>query len=297
MRGLLEVTRAARFGIDDIDHVVAAVDDAYSAGESFARMGFTVTPLSLLHNVGVANRLVLLRPPSRGVANFFEVMSPLPGRPVAPGLRSHLVGSSGYRWIVLSGADAARTHRDLVHNGYSFAPPVEVKRDWQLSDGEVLHVAFDVLLPTDAPLPFNFCAYRTLEHYLRPELLTHPNGARSMTEILCMVDEPEPFLSYFERLFGAARRRWFRGIDAVTPGGVALLVGDQASWQANIGRVTRPQRAGDCTVLGCRVAVDSLRETRALLRDAGFASEECELGLRVASPLQDETSLFFYQIN
>ena len=297
MPGLPEVTRAASFGINDIDHVVAAVDDADRAGESFARMGFTVTPLSMLHNVGVANRLVLLQPPSPGAANFFEVMSPLHQHPVAPGLHPHLVGTSGYRWIVLSGADAVRTHRDLVRDGYSFAPPVAVKRDWQLSDSEVLHVAFDVLLPTDAPLPFNFCAYHTLEHYLRPEWLSHPNGARSMTDILCMVDQPEPFLSYFERLFNATRRRRLRGIDAVTPGGVALLVGDQASWHASIGCVARPQSTGACEVLGCRIVVDSLRETRAWLRDAGFAGEDCELGLRVESPLQDRTSLFFYEIN
>lgn len=291
------MTRGSSYGINDIDHVVAAVDDADRAGESFARMGFTVTPLSLLHNVGVANRLVLLQPPSPGAANFFEVMSPLHQHSVAPGLRPHLVGTSGYRWIVLSGPDAARTHRDLLRDGYSFAPPVAVKRDWELSDSQVLHVAFDVLLPTDAPLPFNFCAYHTLEHYLRPEFLRHPNGSRSMTDILCMVDQPDQFLSYFQGLFGAARRGRFRGIDEVTPGGVALLVGDEDSWHASIGSVARPQTAGDCVVLGCRIVVDSLRETRAWLRDAGFAGEDCELGLRVESPLQDRTSFFFYELS
>jgi hypothetical protein len=288
---------ARRYGINDIDHVVAAVDDADRAGEAFARMGFTVTPLSLLHNVGVANRLVLLQPRSPGAANFFEVMSPLPQYPLAPGLRPHLVGASGYRWIVLSGADAERTHRELVRDGYAFAPPVSVKRDWQLSDSQVLHVAFDVLLPTDAPLPFNFCAYHTLEHYLRPEFLCHPNGARSMTDILCMVDHPDQFLSYFERLFGVTRRARFLGIHAVTPGGVALLVGDRDSWHASIGIVPRPEPTGACAVLGCRIVVDSLRETRAWLRAAGFEGEDCEVGLRVQSPLQDRTALFFYELN
>jgi len=48
--------------IPDIDHLMCGVSDPQKAGETFEKLGFTVSPLSVIPSFGLANRCVLLTP-------------------------------------------------------------------------------------------------------------------------------------------------------------------------------------------------------------------------------------------
>lgn len=285
---------AMKYGIQDIDHVVSAVADPESAGELLSAMGFTVTPLSVMNNVGVANRLVLFQPQAAGVANFIELMGVVDPQKVIAPLRPFLRGVGGYRWLVLSGPDAASTHERLVRERYPFGEPIAVKRDWVLPTGEVLQVAFNVMMPIDAPIPFNFCEYRTLQHYIRPEFLNHPNGAEMLTGILCESQRPQECQGYFETLFGTRCTPVAKDIHAVTPGHVDLLVGDSAAWQLVLGRKLAPSANSPHKMLGCRIKVRDLAQTETWLRRADLPLERCSLGLIVNSPIDDGTCFVFH---
>jgi hypothetical protein len=267
------------------------VEDAEAAGDALGRLGFTVSPISRLHNIGVANRMVLLQPSSPGAANFLEVMAVTDESAVPALFRPHLIGRRGYRWIVTSGPDVRDAFAKLTQADYAFAPPVAVNRDWVLPDGEVLHVGFDVLLPIEAPLPFNFCAYRTREHYVRPEFMAHANGARTLSGVLCLTPNPEEFLAYFERLFGTQRQRFADGLFSISPRHVALIVGTQAAWRRALGR--QPVASDGSCLFGCRIEVAERSRTRACLSQAGIAIHESDLGLIVDSPLRDGSVLIF----
>ena len=52
------------YGFLEIDHLLASGDPEIG-GAAYERLGFTVTPISVIGPLGVANRLVLLRPLSQ----------------------------------------------------------------------------------------------------------------------------------------------------------------------------------------------------------------------------------------
>jgi hypothetical protein len=285
------VAMSMKYGIEDIDHIVSAVADAESAGSRLTAMGFTVTPLSVMNNVGVANRLVLFKPMSASAANFIELMGVTDPHALIEPLRPFLRDAGGYRWIVLSGPDAAATYEQLTQQRtYPFGKPIPVQRDWALPSGEVLHIAFNVMMPIDAPIPFNFCEYRTLQHYVRPEFLDHANGAETLSAILCCAEQPEKRLSFFEALFGARRKPVAAGIDAVTPGHVKLMVGGLAAWQDVLRTSVDPPHG----LFACRIKVRDLTQTAAYFRRSGFAAARSELGLLLRSPLDDGTYFLFH---
>jgi hypothetical protein len=247
-----------------------------------------------MRGVGVANRLVLLRPQSAGTANFIELMSIVDEGKLPESLKLHLLGGKGYRWMVLSGPDAAVTFEELHRHGYPFAPPIPVERDWILPSGEVLHLAFNVMMPIQAPIPFNFCAYRTLEHYLRPEFLSHANGAQTLSALFCQSEQPAECLGYFEALFGCSRRSFGNGLYAVTPNRIDLVIGTPSQWQQLSGHRPPISPTSPHMLVGCSIRVQDLEETERYLLRKGFMPRRTAIGLLVDSPLGDHSTLAFH---
>jgi len=255
------------YGFSEIDHLLSSSTDPQRGGESYVRLGFTVTPLSVITNLGVGNRLLLLRPLTPDTANFFECMGIVDRGRVPPAMADLLSGAEGIRSMVLSGADARSSHALLARDGYPFAPPLDIEREWRLPSGEILRPAFLVTLPAPVPLSFNFCQYRTLHYYLREEWLVHANGARHMTSVFALAEDPRTASRYFERVFSATAVVR-NGLWSVGPGKVQLRVGDRAALRALIpdewlGRLPEPR------YVGFEVEVASLAALRSLLLDRG----------------------------
>ena len=189
-------------GILDIDHLMLSVADPDAAAADFARLGFTVTPLSAMPQIGLANRCVLLTPAQKGAANYLELLGHDPQR-TSPFMAALLGGGEGIKSLVLAADDMEAAVACLAEAGAAPGAPLHIARRWTLPDGEVLDLAFTVATPAlDAPpLYCNLCQHHTLHHYLRSEWRQHANGARSLVAVLVEADEPARVADWFARLF------------------------------------------------------------------------------------------------
>ena len=189
-------------GILDIDHLMLGVADPDGTAADFEGLGFTVTPLSAMPQIGLANRCVLLTPQRDGAANYLELLGHDPQR-AAPFMRALLGDGEGIKSLVLAAGDMAAAVARLAEIGAPPGKPLHIRRRWTLPDGETLDLAFRVATPAlDAPPVYcNLCQHHTLQHYLRPEWRKHPNGAQSLVAVSVEANEPEHVTEWYARLF------------------------------------------------------------------------------------------------
>jgi hypothetical protein len=269
---------AMKNGIAEIDHLLTKVEDAHKAGADFERLGFTVTPISIIGAMGIMNRLVLMKPLRPDAANFIELMSVADPARLNAEMATLLAGPEGIRCMVLSGPDADVAQRELEANGYAPGQVHRLSRAWELPD-ETLQVSFDVLLPMKAPFLFNLCRYRTLEHYLRPAWLDHPNGAQSIVSVHCVSADPADDSAYYETLFGQKAGREADGSLAVAPGGVKLAIHAGADFAKTFGTAA-PRSQG---FVGYTIKVASLAATESFLAKAKVPFGRTAEGLVLAA--------------
>jgi hypothetical protein len=193
-------------GILDIDHLMLGVADPDAAAADFIRLGFTVTPLSAMPQIGLANRCVLLTPAQNGAANYLELLGHDPER-ASPFMRALLGGDEGIKSLVLAADDMDAAVARLAACGAPPGDPLHIKRRWILPDGEALDLAFTVATPAlDAPPVYcNLCQHHTLHHYLRPEWRQHENGASSLVAVQVEADDPDGAIEWYARLFDRPR--------------------------------------------------------------------------------------------
>ncbi len=269
------------YGFLEIDHLLASGDPEIG-GAAYERLGFTVTPISVIGDLGVANRLVLLRPLSPGTAAFFECMGVVDAEVAGTTpMAALLAGPPGVRSMVLSGPNAQQSFDALTRDGFRFQRLIDVERDWRLPDGEVLKPAFRVTLPIHAPLSFNFCEYRTLHYYLRDEWLEHENGARHLSRVFAISSDPGAVASYYARVF-AKPPRCIERLYAVAPGRCELCVGDATALQSLLPVQWLPTDAGAERYLGFEVEVESLAAVGKLLRSRNIEFVEYGAAIVVA---------------
>ena len=219
-------------GLLEIDHLLTKVESPDRAGDHFERLGFTVTPLSLIESMGLCNRLVLFKPLTEGSANFIELMGVSHEAKVPPSMAELLQGPAGIRSMVMATPDAHAARAELVSNGYPFGDVHHIAREWKIP-GQSLDVKFDVLLPVPAPLKFNICRYYTLQHYIRSDWIGHANGIVNLEAVYCTANDTRQTLQYYEALFGVAAT----GSDArgwtVSPNNVQLTIFSPQAWEKN----------------------------------------------------------------
>lgn len=190
-------------GLIDIDHLMISVGDSQCAGERFERMGFTVTPRSVLP--GMSNRLICFPARQPNACNFIELMAlddpatapfPMPailqppGRPVS---------------MVMAAPDIEVTDVALRELGLAMPPPLHFTRDWTLPGGEVVSPAFAVLIPEPGQSPYywNVCQHKTPQHYLRHDFVGHPNGVAAFIAVIGVAAEPKAAAEHYRRVWGA----------------------------------------------------------------------------------------------
>lgn len=269
------------YGFLEIDHVLCAANPS-EGREQYERLGFNLTPISIIESMGIGNRLILFPALTPGAANFIELMGVVdPWRVAAGPMADILSGPPGVRSMVLCSPDAQYSYETLSRDGYPFAPPLDIEREWRLPEGEVLRPSFRVALPIAAPLQFNFCQYRTLHYYLRPEWLEHSNGALHLTRVFALSAEPGVVASYYERVF-STRARVTQGLQELGPGRCLLTIGDRRSLAALLPQRWLPEQRGSATYIGFEVRVRSLAGLRQTLRDRGVVFAEHDGALVVA---------------
>lgn len=264
-------------GIAEVDHLLTYVTNLDAAATAYERLGFRLTPRSEIGAMGIANRLVLLSPLTAGTANYLELMSAADRTKLPPPMATTLSGAEGVKSMVMATPDAHGARAELGANGYGFAPPVHVKREWVIPGEGSVWPEFDVMLPIAAPLPFNLCRYFNLDLYLREDWRTHPNGARHLTATFAVAADAHATACYYETLFGTAATLGADGAWIVKTAAVELAIYDPLSFAARFG-VALPA-ADTPRYTGYRVAVASLDALHAPLARNEVATMPTVLGI------------------
>jgi len=192
-----------------IDHLVLAVRDLEKARAFYTALGFTLTPRAL-HPWGTANHLVQLR------GCFIELLGiaePAKIAPHAPGEfsfgahnRDFLAKREGMSMLVFESHDARRDQAEFAAAGLETYAPFDFGRDAELPDGSTARVAFSLAFVTDPRLPdtaFFACQQHAPQYFWKREYQDHPNGARTIAELIMVAPDPPSLADLFAKLQGA----------------------------------------------------------------------------------------------
>jgi hypothetical protein len=188
------------------DHLMVMVADEAVAAQKFSQAGFTVTPRSELP--GMANRLICFPSDAVHAACFVELLSVERPDDVPPRIRSFVGSMLGPVALVLAVPDLDVCQRHLSQQGMSCVGPMQIRRRWTLPSNQVLDVALSVLIGDESSLPFNWAIvqHHTVDHYRRPEFMSHPNGCEDFRGVMIAVQDPPAVAKTCEALFGSAYR-------------------------------------------------------------------------------------------
>lgn len=230
------MTRGAAMhgAITDIDHLMVHVHDTEAAGRAFEALGFTVTPKSTMVALGISNRCVLFQPAGDQCCNYIELMAKEDPARVPPFMQDILGDAEGPVSLVMATPDAQAAADQLADAGVACQPPFAVTRDWHLTDGVDVQVSFAVCIPTigQSPLYWNLCEHRTRQHYVRPDMTAHANGAVRISGIDAVTPDAAQAASVLARQWGVEVATGATGKHMVVPGDVTLAI--QESVQSRI---------------------------------------------------------------
>ncbi len=212
--------------ITDIDHLMVHVHDADAAGRAFEALGFTVTPKSEMVALGLSNRCVLFQPAGEGCCNYIELMAMEDPARVPPFMHAILGVAEGPVSMVMATADAQATADRLADRNMACQPPFGVTRDWHLAAGVDVQVSFAVCTPItgQSPLYWNLCAHRTRQHYVRPDVTTHANGAVRISAIDAVATDPADTASVLAGQWETTVSAGPDGALQIAPGDVTLTI-------------------------------------------------------------------------
>lgn len=244
-----------------IDHLLTYVKNLDEACALFVRMGFTLSPVSHIESMGISNCMVLMRPGTKGQANFVELMSPHDRSLLPPPMMPVLSGKPGIGSLVLASDVIDTLYREITTLGFDIPPPAHVVREWKIPGEHPVYPEFDILLPVDCTLRFNACRYYNMHLYLRPDWTTHPNGAIRVSRVYARSAVPAEF-EFFERLFGRPAISLGNAGLGFPSGDISLEVLDPAGAKTRFGTVCDTDRDG---YLGYEIQVESIERMRSFL--------------------------------
>jgi hypothetical protein len=245
-----------------LDHLLTYVPALDDAAALFRRMGFSLSPVSHIEQMGISNHLVLMHPLGPGRANYIELMSPHDRSKLPPQMARTLSGEGGVRSMVIATNDLPAFQRRLVRADFSVTSPMRAQREWKIPGEPSVYPEFDVMMPVEAPLPFNACRYYNLELYKRADWLQHPNGARRVCSCYAIAEHPEA-LSVYAEIFDRDASRLPDGGWRFPAGDIELIVLPPLLAAERFGLSALPAAGPD--YLGYEIKVASLDALRALL--------------------------------
>ncbi len=215
-----------------IDHLVLCGRSHPAMRETYAALGFTLTP-EARHPFGTGNSLIQLEACFLELLSVFEpdkIPEPEAGRfSFAAFNRDFLIRREGLSMLVLDSADARADVAAFRAAGLETYEPFDFSRQARLPDGREATVGFSLAFATDPKLPnmaFFTCQQHAPEHFWKAQYQRHPNRALTVLEVSLVAEKPSEharFLSAFsgfraEPVKGGITVRTARGnISCVTP--------------------------------------------------------------------------------
>ena len=174
-----------------IDHAMILVRDLDRACETYARMGFTLTPRGL-HSLGSQNHCIMFG------RDYLELMA-LPAVPPAA-LQYHadfLSKREGVGGLALATEDAVAAHAELTRTGIAAEAPLALSRP--VENLGVARFTLVQLPPAETPGFRTFvCQHHTRDIVWRPEYQRHANGVGGIKSITIASADPERYARLLE---------------------------------------------------------------------------------------------------
>ncbi len=166
-----------------IDHAMVLVRDLDRARDTYARMGFTLTPRGF-HSLGSRNHCIMFG------RDYLELMALPAAPPVA--LQYHadfLSKREGVGAFALATGDAAAAHAELTQAGIAAEAPLALSRPVE-NLGEARFTL--VQLPPDETPGFRtfICQHHTRDVVWRPEYQRHANGVAGIKSVTIASNDP-----------------------------------------------------------------------------------------------------------
>jgi hypothetical protein len=258
-----------------IDHLVLCVVDLAAARQVYRGLGFTTTPPAA-HPFGTGNSLVQLQ------GNFIELLSVVEPEKIpamATGRfsfgafnRDFLARRQGMSMLVFQSDDARCDQREFASKGLATYAPFDFSRKATLPDGGEVTVGFSLAFVTDPRMPeaaFFVCQQHAPEYFWKPEYQEHPNGARAVSEVVMVAEQPAAFAALFEGLQGSHSVSVADGILRVATARGRITLLDRARFLARFQDMPDPQAPDTPHFAGYRVTVADLSRAEAVLSQAG----------------------------
>jgi catechol 2,3-dioxygenase-like lactoylglutathione lyase family enzyme len=263
--------------IQGIDHVVILAADLDRAAETYARLGFTLSPRGVhSDHMGSANHTIILQD------DYFEVLSVLKPTPSNATWRARLETGEGLWAMALKTDDAAGMADEMRAAGYAVRDMLDFERPVDLPDGTTGTAAFKVTHFNEPGSVFDgifACQQLTRETVWLPELMEHANGAVGIEALEALAADPKAVAGQLSALFETEPVTGSDGILSFRAGPVTLRVrlGDAGGWPIRF--------------TGLTLAVSDLARTEAAM--AGLGAERDGDTLRIAPRLTHGVALGF----
>jgi hypothetical protein len=201
-----------------IDHAVVVVRDLDKAAENWKRLGFTVSPRGT-HSakMGSGNYTIMLDP------DYMELLGVLVETEHNAPTRTFLEQrGEGIERIAFTAVDSAAGAAEIRAHGYEPIGPIDFERPVTMPDGSLSAAKFRVFQWPIAEAPGGLrifaCQHKTRETVWIPELMTHANGAKRLSQVLVVSPEPAKDAAHLARMID-------REVKAEPDGAVAVPSG------------------------------------------------------------------------
>ena len=187
--------------ITGIDHGLVGVRDLEAARTNWERLGFTITPRGQHVGWGTANYCIMF---DNDYLELIGLVDPsLPSQSLEAALKKH----EGLFGVALASDDARETHAALSEAGLDPEDISDLSRSVEMPGStDIAEPRFRIVKLPQATTPdmnMFVCQHMDPSMVWRPEWQLHANGARGVTSFTVVVDNPEPLLTPYEKLFGA----------------------------------------------------------------------------------------------
>jgi catechol 2,3-dioxygenase-like lactoylglutathione lyase family enzyme len=175
-----------------IDHAVILVRDLDRARDTYARLGFTLTPRGY-HSLGSQNHCIMFG------RDYLELMALPKPHPAFQYFSDFLARGEGVGAIALATDDAGAAHAELTRAGIATEPPLALSRP--VEDLGEARFTLVQLPPAQTPGFRTFlCQHHTRDIVWRPEYQRHAVGAREIESIAVEAPEPARYAQLFDGL-------------------------------------------------------------------------------------------------
>lgn len=201
-----------------LDHIVVVVRDLDLAAQSWAGLGFTVSPRGTHSaHMGTGNYTMMLGD------DYLELLGVLtPTERNAP-TRALLEKREGIERAAFTAVDAAAGTNELQARGIAATGPIGFSRPVEMPDGTKTEARFDTFIwPVDerpAGMRIFACQHYTRDAVWIPHLQKHANTAHKIMRVELLSDDPKAAADHMTRLIDVPSTREADGAYRIESGG------------------------------------------------------------------------------